>query len=107
MRVPHGQSSFEGRPSRPRPRLMSGNHLKNTADRLEAIRKIVTNGVWLMLVVLILAGLGHFLLSLDATLGDRDRERATTPPAPQIRKVEEVLGVKIFERSRKEILLTP
>lgn len=71
---------------------MSGNNLKNTADRLEAIRKIVTNGVWLMLVVLILAGLGHFLLSLDATLGERDRERATTPAAPQIRKVEEPIA---------------
>ncbi len=42
---------------------MTKNKLQRTAENLENIRKILVNGIWIIIIVIILAGLGWFVSS--------------------------------------------
>jgi hypothetical protein len=54
---------------------MSEDGLSKTAKRVEAVRKILTNTIWILIVVVVLAAIGRYLLAKDA---DRT-EKATRP----------------------------
>lgn len=49
---------------------MAGNRLHKLADLLESVRRILTNGIWIGIVIIVLASLGWFLAGSD--FADRD-----------------------------------
>lgn len=66
---------------------MSSNGLKRFADNLESTRRILTNGVWLVLVIVILAGVGHLLIGLDKSLQGEDLRERVRPSPPGERRL--------------------
>ncbi len=67
---------------------MSGNKLQRTAESLEHIRRILTNSIWIIVIVVLLAGLGWFVsrtaLSPTNTISTADSAQQTKPVLPKI-----------------------
>ena len=46
--------------------MSNDDGLTKTAKRIEAVRKIITNTIWIAIVVVVLAAIGRYLVVKDA-----------------------------------------
>ena len=83
---------------------MSSNGLKKVADNLESTRRILTNGIWLILVVVILAGVGHLLLSLDQTLQGDSTTGSIRPSEPGERRLTPSADWSVVDKATLDAL---
>ena len=80
---------------------MAKNKLQQTAEYLEFTRRILTNSIWIAIIVIILAAVGWFLLSSQtggrSGRGSAEQERMVKPAQPAIdwQKVDETLATSM------------
>lgn len=80
---------------------MARNRLQKTAEYLESTRRILTNGIWIAIIVILLAGIGWFLLGTQTGSkigqGLTESRRAVKPARPAIdwQQVDEALAVSM------------